>query len=85
MLRLICAQAERLAAGGDTRAQLLVAQIGVFLDPETRMEIFDGAMLNAHIGAGADLFHIARAAWSEHAYGRFKADMEALDSFTFEG
>lgn len=85
MLRVIADQADKLAAGGDSRAQMLVAQIGVFLAPETRMEVFDGAMLNAHIGAGADLFHIARAAWSEHAYGRFKADMEALDSFTFEG
>lgn len=83
MLRVIADQADKLAAGGDSRAQMLSAQLAAFLDPEARMEVFDGAMLNAHIGAGADLFHIARAAWSEHAYGRFKADMEALDTFTF--
>lgn len=83
MLRLIASNAERLM-DSDPTARNLVAQVKVFLDPEARLDVFDGAVLNAHIGADPALFSIARDAWTEHAYPRFKADMKELNTFTFQ-
>lgn len=85
MLRLICAQAEKLAAGGDTRAQMLAAQIGVFLDPEARLNAFDIAVTNSHVGSSPEFFAVARDAWNNFVYKGVQDDMRALDSFTFEG
>lgn len=83
MLRLIASNAERLM-DSDPTARNLVAQIRTFIDPEARLDVFDGAVLNAHIGADPALFSIARDAWTEHAYPRFKADMKELNTFTFQ-
>lgn len=83
MLRLIASNAERLM-DSDPTARNLVAQIRTFIDPEARLDVFDGAVLNAHIGAAPALFNIARDAWTEHAYPRFKADMKELNTFTFQ-
>ena len=83
MLRLLASNAERLM-DSDPTARNLVAQIRTFLDPASRLDLFDAAVVNAHIGAGGDLLNIALEAWAEHAYPRFKADMAELDSFTFQ-
>lgn len=83
MLRLLCSHAEKLMQDSPT-ARNLVAQVKVFLDPEARLDVFDGAVLNAHIGADPALFNIARGAWTEHAFPKFRADMQQLNSFTFQ-
>ena len=83
MLRLINSSAERLM-DSDPTARNLVAQIRAFLDPDSRLDTFDAAVVNSHIGADPALFNIARGAWEEHAYPRFKADMQQLDSFNFQ-
>ena len=83
MLRLLCAQAERLMED-NTTARALVAQIKVFVSPEARLSVFDGAMLNAHIGAGGDLLNIAAEAWEGGIYQKYRADMKELNTFTFQ-
>lgn len=83
MLRLLCSNAERLM-DKDPVARALVAQIRTFLDPDSRLDLFDAAVMNAHIGADPALFNIARGAWTEHAFPKFRADMAALDTFSFK-
>ena len=84
MLRLLCAQAERLMED-NTTARALVAQIKAFVSPEARLSVFDGAMLNAHIGAGGDLLNIALEAWEGGIYQKYRAEMQQLNRFTFSG
>lgn len=84
MLRLLCAQAERLMEDSTT-ARALVARIKVFVSPEARLSVFDGAMLNAHIGAGGDLLNIAAEAWEGGIYQRFRAEIQQLNRFAFSG
>lgn len=84
MLRLLCAQAEKLMKNSTT-ARALVAQIKAFVPPETRLSVFDGAMLNAHIGAGGDLLNIAAEAWEGGIYQKYRAEMQQLNRFAFSG
>lgn len=82
MLRLICAQAERMMEDSAT-ARSLVAQIRAYLDPAARLSVFDSALLNSHIGAGADLINIVVEVWDNTLYQKFKREMAALENFTF--
>ncbi len=84
MLRLFAKEAEKLMQDSPA-ARGLVAQIRAFLDPAARLEVFDGALLNSHIGAGAALFNVAKGAWDEIAYPEFRREMQQLNRFAFSG
>lgn len=62
-----------------------MAQIKVFVAPEARLSVLDGALLNAHIRTGGDRLNPAAEAWEGGIYQKYRAEMQQLNRFAFSG